>query len=310
MQPLISVIIPVYNTAAYLARCLDSVLSQSYPQLEVVLINDGSSDDSGAICDDYAAKDSRITVIHQANAGIGITRNVGLHHSTGDLIVFVDSDDFLFPDALQHLYDCLVEDDSDLVIANFVKVFPDNTRSAPCYRLSRDTLDSAQMLSLLGDFGSVSTGPCAKLYRKEILEGITYPSRRIGEDTVTFPHILERCNRISLLPEPVFGYFQQPNSLMRNKNEQTKIGDVDALLYISRYLWDRRHLDGAATWYGVAAKNAMHIQSRRDRLAGFHAAFDRKIRHKLFQQLSFSCKLAWVVLHLPLACSIYTRLKK
>lgn len=120
MSGLISVIIPVYNVAAYLPECLDTALSQSYSNLQVILIDDGSTDSSGAICDEYAANDSRIVVIHQKNGGAAAAKNAGLRVATGKYLSFVDSDDYLEPDAIytwlnsftdimQRLYSAVIE---------------------------------------------------------------------------------------------------------------------------------------------------------------------------------------------------------
>ena len=117
MDGLISVIIPVYNVAAYLPQCLDSVLSQDYEALEVILIDDGSKDESGAICDAYAARDSRVRVIHQQNAGGAAAKNAGLRIATGEYLTFVDSDDWLEPDAYASMMALAMEEKVKLVSA-------------------------------------------------------------------------------------------------------------------------------------------------------------------------------------------------
>ena len=115
--PKISVIIPVYNAEKYLYRCIDSVLAQTYQDFELLLIDDGSKDSSGAICDEYAAKDARVRVFHKENGGVSSARNVGLDHARGEWITFVDADDWISMDWLKEM---MTHSDSDLVIADFV----------------------------------------------------------------------------------------------------------------------------------------------------------------------------------------------
>lgn len=123
MVDLISVIVPVYNVATYLPQCLESILTQDYPHLEVILINDGSTDSSGAICDDYAIQDSRIRVIHQKNSGAAAAKNAGLRVATGTYLSFVDSDDFLEPNAYSHMIDLMKQYNADVVQCSMRNIY-------------------------------------------------------------------------------------------------------------------------------------------------------------------------------------------
>lgn len=122
-MPKISVLIPAYNVERYLPKCLDSVLSQTFENFEVILIDDGSTDGTGKICDDYAAKDSRIKVYHQDNKGISATRNLCLQYATGEYIQFVDSDDWIEPTMLKTMFDAASDNEAEIVGCNFVQVF-------------------------------------------------------------------------------------------------------------------------------------------------------------------------------------------
>lgn len=308
MQPKISVIVPVYNVEAYLPRCLDSILSQTYENIQLILIDDGSADGSGAICDAYAAKDGRVQAVHQENAGIGHTRNVGLSLCQGDYIAFVDSDDHLCPDALRRLYDRLCADGSDMAIGNCVRVYEDGADSAPCYAFTDRAVSKEELLEEMAVFGAIPFAPWGKLYRRACMDGVVYPSVRIGEDTIAFPQILDRCRRISILSAPVYGYFQRDNSLMRQKNEAAKRGDVHVLLHTARYLWDNRCPRGAANWYAAAAKNALTIRRRTDRLAEFTAFFDHRTRRMICRQMDRRGRLAWLCLHVPLSDRLLSKM--
>lgn len=131
-MPLVSIIVPVYNTAPYLRACLDSVLSQSFTDLEILLVDDGSTDGSGKICDEYAGKDSRVIVLHQENGGVGSARNRGLDHARGEFFVFVDSDDLVDKEHLEHLMDS----DADLVVSGVYKFGAKKGIEVPSRRIS------------------------------------------------------------------------------------------------------------------------------------------------------------------------------
>lgn len=120
--PLISIIIPVYNVERYLNKCLDSIINQTYKNLEIVLVDDGSTDRSGLICDDYAAKDNRVIVLHKENSGVSEARNIGLKHSTGEFIGFVDGDDYVDRQMYELLLERLESDNSDMAACNYLQV--------------------------------------------------------------------------------------------------------------------------------------------------------------------------------------------
>ena len=305
MQPKISVIVPIYNVEDYLPRCLDSILTQTYENIQLILIDDGSVDGSGAICDAYAAKDGRVQVIHQENAGIGRTRNVGLSLCQGEYITFVDSDDYLFPDALERLYGRMQADGSDMLIANCIRLYEDGSCGGPCHTYPAEAMDRTAFLRCMTDIDAVPVCPWGKLYSKACMEGIAYPAVRVGEDMMTFPAVVERCQRISMENEPVYYYFQRGNSLMRGQNQQTKTEHCRAVIHMARFLWDNGCYDGAATWYSTAVKNALTIRSGRVTL--FRSRFDRQARRTLYRRLDRKGKLAWLCLHLPLCDRLFSK---
>ena len=308
MEPLISVIVPIYNAATYLPRCLDSILCQTYTQLEIILVDDGSTDASGALCDDYASRDSRIRVHHQSNTGIGHTRNVGLSLCNGDYLTFVDADDFLFPDAIARLYHRICTDDSDLVIGNCVRSYEDGSVTAPCYTFENDLVTKDRLLCSMVGFGAVPVSPWGKLYSKRSMAGVAYPVARMGEDMLTFPSVIDRCRRISMEQEPVYYYFQHSDSLMKGETQQTKAAHLHAALHMTRYLWDNGCHSGSANWYATAAKNALTIRNRRVRLAEFDYFFDRKTRYRVWRHMDTKGRIAWLCLHIPFSDRLFSRL--
>ena len=148
----ISVIIPVYNTEQYLSRCLDSILSQSFDDFELLLIDDGSTDSSGAICDSYAEKDSRVRVFHKENGGVSSARNLGLDNAKGEWIYFVDSDDEVLPDGLLTMVNCISEE-VDVVMGGFVEVDEGGNPLAVEEKAVLTLSKKQSAISLYGDYG-------------------------------------------------------------------------------------------------------------------------------------------------------------
>ena len=307
MYPLISIIVPVYNVEPYLSRCIDSLLAQSYPHTEILLVDDGSTDRSGAICDAYAAQHDHVTVRHTANGGPGAARNNGLEIARGAYVTFVDADDHLPPDALQWLYDRMQTDDSDLVIGNFIRTYADNTQSAPCCTFADGVYTLDAFLEHTVDFCAVPASACGRLYRRAVLDGVQFPSVSYGEDTVTFPRVLERCTRISLDSRPVYYYFIRRDSLMRETDDNAMLGHLHASLTFARFLWDHHRVQGTANWFAAAIRNAVTIRRRGVCLRTVYGYFDRAACRTIYRHMGMKGKIAWLCLHIPLTNRLLRR---
>ena len=152
-MPAITIIVPIYNTACYISHCVDSILSQTFPDFELILVDDGSPDNCPAICDEYAAKDPRVIVIHKENGGVSSARNAGLDIAKGEYITFVDSDDWLHPDFLHHGISLCRQQELDIYCSGFARVFPDGVlhSSVIPHPISgyTDTLSQEELVDLL-----------------------------------------------------------------------------------------------------------------------------------------------------------------
>ncbi|NYS32889.1 glycosyltransferase family 2 protein [Streptococcus danieliae] len=190
----VTVIVPVFNAGSYLEPCLDSILGQTYRQLEIILVNDGSTDGSARICEDYRAKDPRVRVIHKrlGGSGVGAARNTALPLVTGDYILFVDNDDWLEATHVETLYRALKEQDADISLCNFTEYVDD--RGAFRFHLQGEdyfqkTLTPAEWFDYQYDarqgFSQVFTVPWAKLYKASLFQGIVYPEDEKVEDDYT-----------------------------------------------------------------------------------------------------------------------------
>ena len=193
---LISVIVPIYNTEKYLKRCINSIIIQSYKNLEIILVNDGSTDSSGIICDEFKKMDSRIRVIHKKNKGAADARNVGLEAATGQYISFIDSDDWIKPDLMEYLYDILCRYNSDLAISTIYVI----ERSGKGHSLggneAEECLLPEQCLEKLLYHNQIEPSPCGKLYKKELFEKIRFSENKHFEDIGTIYKTIHRARTI------------------------------------------------------------------------------------------------------------------
>lgn len=226
----ISVIIPVYNVEKYLKHSIESILKQKYSNLQIILIDDGSTDKSGEICDSYAQKDDRITVVHQKNGGAANAKNKGLCLATGKYLTFLDSDDYLEPEAYDFMVNQLEKYDADIVQCCFRNVFIDKTEDK-CIFTETVEMDTSSYLKLF-----TQDWTCGllwdKLYRREIFEGIFFDEgHKIDDEFFTYKGVMN-AKKIVRIPKIVYNYRQRLSSVMMSENSQEKI-IVDKLEYLS-----------------------------------------------------------------------------
>lgn len=214
MNPLISIIVPVYQMELSLHQCVDSILSQSYQNIEIILVNDGSSDKSGAICDQYALADNRIIVIHKMNEGLSSARNAGIKASSGEFLAFVDSDDYIDPDMIELLYRNISNYQADISICGFYHVFPKKIKTKyTSGEIIECDEESAQRLilenHLLYDYY------WNKLYRKHIFDNFLLPVGKVFEDIFTQYLLISRSNKIVFQDTAKYYYVLTPSSIVR-----------------------------------------------------------------------------------------------
>ena len=221
MDGVISVIVPVYNVERYLPQCLESILSQSYQQLEVILIDDGSRDHSGDICDDYAKRDDRIVVIHQKNGGAAAAKNTGLRAATGEYLSFVDSDDFLDPDVYAYMVDLLRSQNADVVQCAIRDVYQDMTQDQIVKpgRKIWDTQDYIEQYLYDWTCGLMTD----KLYRRCLFEGIFFEEgNRIDDEYFTYQGMMNAA-RIVSDDKVIYNYRRRKSSVMISPESQNRI---------------------------------------------------------------------------------------
>ena len=218
-EPLVSVIIPVYNVKEYLAKALDSTINQSYKNLEIIVIDDGSTDGCSEICDLYAAKDKRIQVIHQQNKGLSCARNAGLDMMHGEMVCFLDPDDSFHLDFVKELYTALREQDADISICKYTtesklekQRFPLILISSIEPQIKPGTYNRIQALNNLAD-NIINVSVWNKLYKSSLWNTIRFPDRHNYEDLDTSYKVMELCKRVCAIDKVLYFHIRRPQSI-------------------------------------------------------------------------------------------------
>ena len=228
--PLISVIVPVYRVEATLDRCVRSVVEQTYRNLEIILVDDGSPDACPGMCDAWTQRDGRIRVIHQRNQGLSAARNAGLGRMHGEYVAFVDSDDYVEPDFIERLLTAMQQHDADLAVAAILRESSDGTvlnhhYGAPT-RSTLDVWDAHQCMTMRGEQRVSLIVAWNKLYASHLWHAVRYPVGKLHEDEFVFHRIIAQCTRVVLLPEELYHYVDTPKSIM---NTGFSIRNLDRL---------------------------------------------------------------------------------
>lgn len=237
---LISIIIPVYKVEKYLEKCIESVLKQTYTNLQIILVDDGSPDNCGKICDEYAKKDPRIEVIHKVNGGLSDARNVGIAKAKGKYIGFVDSDDYIKEDMYEILINLIKEYDADVSICNLYDVID----GKEYIRNNENGIQEYSRLEILKEVlldKNIQSYAWNKLYKKELFDEIKYPIGKKYEDIGTTFYVFEKCNKIVVTSEPEYYYLKRSDSLVNNVTESTILDYTDII--IQRYLYTQKNIE-------------------------------------------------------------------
>ncbi len=257
-MPLISVIVPVYKVEPYLSRCIDSILSQTFTDFELILIDDGSPDNCGRICDEYAKQDARVFVIHQENGGLSSARNAGIdwafESSNSQWLTFIDSDDWIHPHYLELLHSAAITNNTDISVCEY-------TETSEFYDFEYFDNTSTQKLSaedLYVNHHVTSVIACCKLYKKSCFQNIRYPLGKLHEDEFTTYKILFDTPFVSYINEILYFYYTNPNSIVRGNWSPKRLDAITA--YEEQIAFFRKngykdvliHVERKLLWYIVA----------------------------------------------------------
>lgn len=219
---LISVIIPIYNVEAYLERCIDSVLSQTYTNLEIWLVDDGSPDRCGEICDEYALKDSRIKVIHKPNGGLSDARNVALDKMRGEWVVFIDSDDYVAPNHIEKLLDLTQKHNAEIAIHSLSR-FTEKDPPKPLEEAQSKVYNSQRALETLFYQKDFDNAACGKIYHSSLFKEIRYPKGLLYEDLATTYRLIQKAQYVAFSPSESYFYFTRHDSIENSSFSETKL---------------------------------------------------------------------------------------
>jgi len=211
---LLSVVVPVYNVESYLSRCLDSILGQTYPFLEVILVNDGSKDASGSICDRYAEQDPRVRVIHKENGGLSSARNAGINAATGTYITFVDSDDWIEADGYAHLMGLMEQYQVKLVCGGNYDVDDETgVKTLGICPQKEELITTEEMVRRMFLWQGCDSSACDKIYHRDLLENFRYPEGKVCEDVAVTYRIILGTDRAVLSEMPFYNYLHRSGSI-------------------------------------------------------------------------------------------------
>ena len=219
MNPLVSVIIPVYKVEKYLDRCIESVVNQTYKNLEIILVDDGSPDNCPAMCDTWAERDARIKVIHKKNGGLSDARNVALDIVKGEYVTFVDSDDMILPNAVELFIHTLSQNRCDTVLtAKYISFYKDfDVENAVCDDIQ--IYNSKEALGIM--FCDIKRWEAwGTLYSKSLFETLRFPFGRLYEDVFVIPRAVYNSNKVAIIDAKVYCYYSNPESIMRSGNKK------------------------------------------------------------------------------------------
>lgn len=214
----ISIIVPIYNVDNYLERCINSLLSQTYRNLEIILVDDGSTDKSGMICDRYTEIDKRIKVVHKGNGGLSDARNLGICISTGNFLSFVDSDDWIEKEMIETMYNKIVENEADIAICRRFRAYQGGAKQIEVFKTypKTDFFDRKTGLKYLMSFCGYDMSVCDKLFKKSCLENIEFPYGKTCEDSYTTYKIFSQSDKVVYINKGLYNYFYRENSITRN----------------------------------------------------------------------------------------------
>lgn len=241
MMKKVSIIVPVYNVSEYIEKCVESILSQTYKNIEVILVDDGSPDDCPQICDDIATKDGRVKVVHKKNGGLSSARNSGIEIATGDYIAFVDSDDYVFNDYIETLVNACIENDCKISACGYFEYYSENYCKTVCGASSYTISPEEAIKDIFTMKNEICVVAWNKLYAADLFmqHNIRYPEGKIHEDVFTTYKLCALSNKIVYVNKPLYYYVQRSGSIMGQSFSEKRLQLIDAVKSIEPFVEQR-----------------------------------------------------------------------
>ena len=230
MSNIISIIVPIYKVEKYLDRCINSILNQTFKDFELILVDDGSPDRCGDICEEYAKKDKRIKVIHKENGGLSDARNAGLDIATGKFIGFIDSDDFIHKDMYMILYDAIIKSKSDISQCKFKYFSKEDELNKNIINDGKyEIYNNIDAIGEVIDNKNLNANVWNKLYKRELFNDIRFPKGKIHEDEFVTYKVFYRAKTVSYVNKELYYYFSNDTGIMKNLNINSKFDWIEAI---------------------------------------------------------------------------------
>ena len=226
-MPLVSIIVPVYNAEKYLKKCLISILSQTYHSLEIILVDDGSTDSSGQLVEDYAKSDSRIKTIHQKNTGLSGARNAGLKIATGEYVTFIDSDDQIAPDMVKGLLTALQKSNTDIAMCSFKEIYPNGKIKHFNHNCPTQIYTTKDALAAMLQEKGFMLSTTMKLFPTKYFKNIKFPVNKLHEDVGTTYKLIMKAHKIIFIPDEYYIYIHHNNSIINQSFNNRKFDLIE-----------------------------------------------------------------------------------
>ena len=247
MTDLISIIVPIYNVKRYLRRCIDSITNQKYKNIEIILVDDGSVDGCGEICDSYKKNDNRIFVIHKKNGGLSDARNIGLQKARGKYIAFVDSDDYISPFYIDLLYNNLISTNSDIACCDFynfteaedVKYYEENEYTKKMFEKNIYVANKIDALEKMMYRDRFRNSACAKLFKRELFDHISFPTGKLCEDLGIMYKLFDLSSRICISNYKFYYYMQRDKSIIHSSFNIRRMDGLDFAIEQTNFIIKR-----------------------------------------------------------------------
>lgn len=286
-KELISVIVPVYNVERYLEKCIASICAQTFTELQIILVDDGATDRSGSICDEWALKDSRIRVIHKENGGLSDARNAGIEVASGAWYMFIDSDDTITPDTIERLYLAAAQHQCEMAVCNMVRIYDDGATESFYAPVSELTIWEGQKR-----FETLKQpSACNKLFQADLFQNVRFPKGKFYEDTFVYHILAHRASRIVLTGHEGYYYLSRRESILGQPKYTDRYFDfIEAVYTRMAYLLEHRvaHYaqEACLSLYAAAANGEKFIVKTADNTVKFaqmrrwyQSAYNHLIQH-------------------------------
>ena len=235
MKKLISVVLPIYNVENYIEKCMESVLNQTYKNIEIILVDDGSPDNCPIICDQYVKEDNRVKVVHKENGGLSDARNAGIKVANGDYITFIDSDDYVDKDYVEFLYNTIEETDADIAIGGH-RVIYDSGKIIEKETHENSVLEPKKVLERILYDDGIDLSAWGKLYKRYLFNDIKFPKGRLFEDSATTYMLVDKANKIAINSISKYNYIIRKNSISNAKFSPKKMDLITSTREMSEYV--------------------------------------------------------------------------